>query len=733
MKKRPLCILCVLLIAVQILMAVTGDRLSPVASIFEKNINVNLTAEGQVYGKEKHSKYQILYLKDAEIMCQNQMISNVNIVVYDEKFSSVSLGNKISVTGECIPFEAPRNPGNYNQKFYYEKQGLVTAIWGSSVRKITDETWKVREKLAGLRDRWHSLLCKVLGQKNGGMLSAMMLGERSALDQNWKELYQVNGIGHLLAISGLHLSFVGLTLYHLLRKAGLTYVQAGTIGCVVLGLYAVMTGLSVSTSRALVMFVLRIGADIAGRVYDMMTGLFVSAAIILCWRPLYIYDAGFLLSFGAIFAILLMYPFLREIISFRSKWADGLCASLSIQLFLFPITLYFFFEIPLYSVFLNLIVIPLMSYLLGIGFIGSMLYEMFPAVGTSVLKSSRVIFHIYNWLCQKVIELPGSRIVIGQPEWWQVVLCYVILLLFLYIMGKRIKKKEENKIKWNKCGVFALLICILFVSVPYHPVRNKLSITMLDVGQGDGIFVKGPSGVTYFLDGGSSDVKKVGKYRMESYLKSQGVGKLDYVFISHGDADHMNGIEEMLERQRVGIRIRTLVLPEKNVWDENLKNLAQKALYYGTKVVVIKEKQQIVEEDFKMTCILPKKTYQGKIGNASSMVLLLNYGEFDMLMTGDVEGEGEDVLQKMDFSNQIDVLKVAHHGSKNSTGEEVLKNINPKIALISAGIGNRYGHPHKETLQRLKANGVEVYNTQEYGAVKVETDGKKIRIKTFLK
>lgn len=115
------------------------------------------------------------------------------------------------------------------------------------------------------------------------------------------------------------------------------------------------------------------------------------------------------------------------------------------------------------------------------------------------------------------------------------------------------------------------------------------------------------------------------------------------------------------------------------------------------------------------------------------MVLLLNYGEFDMLMTGDVEGEGEDVLQKMDFSNQIDVLKVAHHGSKNSTGEEVLKNINPKIALISAGIGNRYGHPHKETLQRLKANGVEVYNTQEYGAVKVETDGKKIRIKTFLK
>lgn len=733
MNKRPLCILCVLLIAVQVLMEVAGaGKRASVICPFEKNININLSAEGQVYKREKKSEYQVLYLRDTEVSCQNQKNSKWNIVVYDETFCEVSYGNRIIVKGEGMVFEEPRNPGNYNQKFYYEKQGIAAAVWGKSVQKITDETWNIREKLVELREKWHSLLCRVLGEKNGGMLSAMMLGERSDLDREWKELYQVNGIGHLLAISGLHLSVIGMSLYHLLRKTGLTYAGAGITGGIVLGMYVVMTGLSVSAIRAFTMFVLRIGADITGRVYDMMTSLFISAAIIICWRPLYFFDAGFLLSFGAIFAILFMYPFLRKIISIPSKLVDGLCASLSIQLFLFPVTLYFFFEIPLYSLFLNMIVIPLMSWLLGIGFIGYFLYGVLPSVGTTVLKSSKLIFYIYNRMCEKTVGLPCSRIVIGQPEWWQVVLCYVFLMLFLCLMGKEIKKKEQNKKKWSRCGMLVLLACVLLLAVPYHSFRNRLSVTMLDVGQGDGIFIKGPAGVTYFIDGGSSDVKNAGKYRIEPFLKSQGERQLDYVFISHGDADHMNGIEEMLERQRVGIRIKTLVLPEQIVWDENLKALAQKALMYGTKVVVIKAREQIVEGNLKIMCLLPRKTYKGEIGNASSTVLILNYGDFDMLMTGDVEGEGEDALKEIDFSNQIDVLKVAHHGSKNSTGEEVLRSINPKIGLISAGIGNRYGHPHSETLERLKANGVEVYNTQECGAVKMETDGKTIRIRTFL-
>ena len=141
--------------------------------------------------------------------------------------------------------------------------------FADKVRVLQDDVWRIRESLSKLRERWHKVLIETLGEKNGGMLSAMMTGEKRDLDREWKEVYQVNGIGHLLAISGLHLSFIGLTFYHGLRKIGLSYKTAGMIGGIFLVLYAVMTGLSVSTMRAMLMFLIRIGADMCGRVYDL--------------------------------------------------------------------------------------------------------------------------------------------------------------------------------------------------------------------------------------------------------------------------------------------------------------------------------------------------------------------------------------------------------------------------------------------------------------------------------
>lgn len=724
MKKRPLCACCIVFMIIQVLMLVTGVRgNTPVTDFFEENTKANLIVKGQVYKIEKHLEYHILYLTDAEASYQNQKMSKLNIIVYDEIFTEVSLGNQILATGKWMPFEEPGNPGNYDQKFYYEKQGISIAVWSSEIRMVSDEVWKIRNELAKFRDEWHELLCRVLGKTNGGMLSAMMLGERRELDQERKELYQVNGIGHLLAISGLHLSFVGLSLYHLLRKIGLNYVEAGVIGIIVLGFYTIMTGLSISTIRALIMFVIRVAADMTGRIYDMLTSLSISAVIIVCWRPLYVFDAGFLLSFGAILGILLIYPQIQNLFPWEKKWINGLSVSLAIQIFLFPVTLYFFFEIPVYSILLNMIVIPLMSYLLGSGFIGSFLYKIIPYIGQIIMKSSCFIFSIYDWFCQKVIDLPLARVVLGQPEVWQVALSYVFMFGFVYLCGRRKEKKKKIYL--------ILLVCAVVVTIPFQYRKGKLQVTMLDVGQGDGIFVRGPNDVTYFVDGGSSDVKSVGKYRIEPYLKSQGVGALDYVFVSHGDADHMNGIEEMLERQRVGVKIKTLVLPEKKVWDENLANLAGKAFRCGTKVAVIKEGEQIAEGEFSITCVLPERTYDGEVGNASSMVLLLKYGKFDMLLTGDVEGKGEDALKEKVFSNWIDVLKVAHHGSKNSTGEEVIANLNPKIGFISAGRENQYGHPSKETLKRLEEHGVEIYNTQESGSVWIVTDGHEMKVEKF--
>lgn len=572
------------------------------------------------------------------------------------------------------------------------------------------------------------------------MLSAMMTGEKENLDRESRELYQMNGIGHILAISGLHLSFIGLAFYQGLRKIGMSYLGASLLGGSFLLCYAVMTGFSVSTQRAMVMLLLRIGADLCGRVYDIVTALCFSAAIIVVQRPLFVFDAGFLLSFGAIIGITWLLPIWKgmwllgnhEFVGVKRTVMDSVNDSMAIQIFLFPITNYFFFEIPLYAVVLNVIVIPLLSVILGAGMIGSVIYSVVPWVGEQLLQIGGILLGLYDVLCEWTIKLPFSRIIIGKPKWQQVVFCYCLMAFFLIWMGKQIRKEEKAVSKWSRSGVFILIGAILSVSIPWKGNGREMQVTMLDVGQGDGLYLRGPDGNHYFVDGGSSDVKEIGRYRIEPFLKSQGVGCLDYVFISHGDADHMNGILEMLKRQKLGIRIRNLVLPVREVWDETLCELAKTAQKEGICVLVMGEGDEWEKKGFSIICLHPQKNQVMEAGNGASMVLQVKYGRFEMLFTGDVEGEGEEMLMEQQKLTRVDVLKVAHHGSKHSTTEELIRKLQPKYALVSAGQGNSYGHPHMETTERLKKYGIQLYQTLESGAITITTDGRKMWIEEYI-
>ena len=179
--------------------------------------------------------------------------------------------------------------------------------------QITDKSVDVfREKLAVFRAGWKELLVREMGEREGGILAAILLGEKSDMDPEMKELYQVNGIGHILAISGLHLSFAGLGAYRLFRRLTGSYKAGGLAGGMLLFLYVSMIGMTVSVLRAWVMFLFRVGADVTGRKYDMPTALSVAAVIAVGSNPLYLYDGGFLLSFGALLAICTVIPLLKE-------------------------------------------------------------------------------------------------------------------------------------------------------------------------------------------------------------------------------------------------------------------------------------------------------------------------------------------------------------------------------------------------------------------------------------
>lgn len=680
----------------------------PASSIFfEQTRAKGAVICGEVYKKIIEPEYQILYLKNNSITFQNQSYQEPYMIVYEDTFQKIKIGQGVTLQGTLSAFESARNPGNFDAKFYYVKQSLHGSFWCNKVIKVIGEENRFQEFLFRIRQQWKTVIINELGEEHGGILCAMLLSEKGEMDEEIKELYQKNGYGHLLAISGLHISFVGLGIYHILRKLGMGYGLAGIISVGLLTMYVLLLGFSVSVFRAYIMLLLRIGADLTGRVYDMLTAVMLSAALILWYEPLYLMDAGFQLSHGAILAILFVIPSIKTFTGIKGKMAESLLSGAAINVALFPITLWYYYEIPTYSILWNLIVIPLMSWLLGLGMIGS----IFP-FGRICLKGCKIVLWIYEILGEFGNWLPGNRIVLGRPSLFAVIIFYLLLFVF-------VRWNQDIKPHAKVFGSFFLLSFLLFVKFP----DGKLEITMIDVGQGDCIYIRAPDGTDYLIDGGSSDVSQVGKYRIESFLEYKGVGSLEYVFISHGDSDHCNGIEELLGRQEYSVKIKNLVLPEIYKQDEALIQLGKKAKEAGMKVVCMEKGRQIKQGDFQITCIQPGEEERELEGNAGSMVLDISFRSFSMLFTGDVEDEGEKKLIQNLQGKSFQVLKVAHHGSKNSSTKEFLQVVRPQIGLISAGKENSYGHPHQETMERLEAVNCVILQTKQEGAITLKTDG----------
>ncbi len=723
-KTRPLCFVCLCFLMIQtvILIAISGKSSTeiPASSIFYDENEKSVLIHGQVYKKTSLSKFQVLYLK-------NNSVSDSHIMVYDDNFIEVAIGQSVALQGTTKCFDVARNPGSFDQRFYYAKQDIYGIVWCDKVTEISGKENWCMEHLYQFKMNWKKLIYDTIGEEKGAILSAMLLGDKGDMEPEMKELYQKNGIGHILAISGLHISFIGLGIYRIIRKTGLGYIPSGVFAILVLSLYALMIGFSVSVIRAYIMLLFRIGADMSGRIYDMLTALMVGAGVTIGIQPLYLMDAGFLLSYGAILGILFVLPMLEKILRCRRKLLSGVLASVAINIMLFPIILWFYYEIPTYSLALNFIIIPMTSVLLGIGMLGGLIGFVIWPVGHLCLYACKLILWVFEMLSRAGSKLPYWRIVMGQPELWQMMLYYFVLMMGIIVIRDDRKRKQRKVLFGILCACLGFSIFLM----AYRPMGN-LTVTMLDVGQGDSLFLQGPEGNTYLIDGGSSDVEGLGKYRMEPFLKSKGVASLDYVFVTHGDTDHYSGIEEMLKRMDVGVEIRRLVLPSNWKKDDALVELAQTAQKAGVSIVIIEAGKCIKEGDLRLECIQPASSDNHLSGNAGSLVLAVEFREFSMLCTGDVEMGGEDALTKRLTNHGYTVLKVAHHGSKHSSSETFLRVAQPKIAIISAGENNSYGHPHQETLNRLKDIRCQIFETVQNGAITLQTDGNTLTIDCFL-
>ncbi len=508
-----------------------------------------------------------------------------------------------------------------------------------------------------------------------------------------------------------------------------------------------MTGMGVSTARAVILFCLAAAADMLGKSYDMLTALSAAALFLLAKEPLYVRSPSFLLSFGAVLGIGLIYPELAALFPVRRKTVQSFCVSLSVQLMLTPLLAYFYFELPVYGILLNLLLIPLMTILMYAGGLAAFVsaFSMKAACVPAVFCS--LILKFYEEAGKWSLRLPGSVFICGKPREWKLIFYYgTLAALLIWRAGARRRQKlricaaeeEEESVKKEprirqKQTVF-VLVCLFIHLILFLRIPAGLEFTMMDVGQGDGLFLKTEQGTAVLVDGGSSDISGVGTYRILPFLKSQGIRRLDYVIVTHMDADHYSGVKEILKKSAEpgGMKVGCLLLSKQSSEEEKGEELIRLVKEAGAEARIIEEGMCIRDGALELTCLYPEKGMRSRDKNEGSVVLKAVFGEVSLLLTGDLGEEGERKLLESGENLDCDILKAGHHGSRTSTTEEWLQAVSPKLTLISCGQENSYGHPHKETLERLKNAGSSVLTTTDYGALTVRSDGKSFQAEGFL-
>ena len=675
----------------------------------------------------------------------NLELNTVSGIVYIavENVENLTTGMQVVANGQIDPMERADNPGNYDEYSYLRSNGVILKLKADTedivICRENANTVNIQGWLYELRCNIKYMLSKICTERELGLLSAMVIGEKSDIDSDIKELYSTQGIAHVLAISGLHISVIGMGIYKLLRRK-MWYLSSATVGAVVMISFTFMTGNSVSAVRAVVMFVLHVLADVLGRKYDMLSSLSLSAILLLWDNPYYITNGSFLLSYAAMVAVSVAGPIVIEFVAMKNVFINSLLFNISLTFTSLPINSCLFYRLSTYSILLNLLVVPLMSIVLLMTILGILAGFFFESAGVFIIGTAVYILRLYESLSSWTASLPYSSVVTGGLEWKTVSLYYLCLGLILVLMKyghligrlKLFKMRQilEVYVKPICWLAVATLLCSMTIMI-YAPKQNGFSLYFLDVGQGDCAYIHSETGLDYLIDGGSTDERGVGQYKIESFLEYMDVDTLEYVFVSHCDTDHISGIVELIEREMIGIDNLVLPATELAVFSENALELVALAQDKGIRVLYFGEGDSMVDGDIELYCVSPKVSASYSDINEASMVLLMKCEQLNCVFTGDIGIETEkQIVEKIEehfmyrSTDKPMVLKVAHHGSNGSSGKEFLEMLLPDIAVISCGEDNSYGHPHKETLQRLEDAGSEVAIAFESGAIAIENDEK---------
>lgn len=722
MSRRPLCIIGCLAVLTLWLFNLMGVSIFNGTPLDLSVCGNSVTIQGILYKQETNSFYTSLYLKETNLIqnSKKQSIDNIKANIKTDKLKDIpEVGDKVFVQGRLKQIPEPGNPGQFNEQGYYYARKIKWYLEAEKVivQKSRANRWLfVRNQI---KEALKLKLEQITSKETKGLFLAILLGEKSEVERETLLRMQMSAMSHCIVVSGTHLSILGWGLFRLLRKARVPLGIAGIVSIFLMIQYGIFTGNGASAVRAVIMFSMAVGAVITGRTYDLLSALALSVLLLLLDNPKWLTDSGFLLSLGAVIGLSIFYPQLKS--KKEKKLGNTFAGSIAVLLVTLPIQMHAFYEIPLFGIFVNLFVLPTIGMVLMSGIAGCVFAFLSLFLGKILVLPAVMILSFYLKIGEVIQSFPQATYITGNVSIYRAV-CYYGVLAVWWLL----KKKYE---KIPRMGLI-LAVFILLFPIP----KNQTRITFLDVGQGDCAVICQKEEV-YVIDGGSSDVSKVGTYRILPFLKYNGIRKIDGIFLSHPDDDHMNGIEELLEtvaKKETSLKIKTVYLSKNKEKEEKINEIAQLAKTAGCEVRYIKKGAQLKQKAFQIECLSPEN--ETGDSNENSQVLLFKTTDLSVLFTGDMEQKGEDLVTEElnERQEQIDILKVPHHGSKNSAKEAFLEVVNAQIGIISCGEDNSYGHPHKELLERLKKNQMSWYVTTERGAITV-TAGKRNKLSFYKK
>ncbi len=622
-------------------------------------------------------------------------------------------------------------------------------------------------------------------------LKALLLGEKQGLSPQLEEAFQATGIYHVLVISGQHVAIMAGFLFALFRLFRFPLPFAALLTMAGLATYGAIVEGQSSIVRAIVMTYVFLLVLILDRDRNLLNSVALAGLALLLVDPFWLFDAGFQLSFAAVLAIALLgLPLLHrltqpykkalwqidqssfdarfsprladfrialrlKIEALRQFWkfkaidlpkrmivlplcvllwlVDIFLISLAIQAVFSVLMILYFHRVSLLSPLVNLLVVPLVGVIVPLGFFFFFCSLFLPAIGSLLIKTCSILV---GWLLKLATLFANDswgNYRIATPPQWLVILYLSSLGLFL------VSRKKAYRLIWSSTASVSLLMLLV---QPFGPTKagRDLQVTFLDVRQGDCIFLRFPDASTMLIDGGgllgrsfgedfSEETFDVGEKVVSPFLWSQRIMSLDTVVLTHAHHDHMSGLHAILKN-----------FPVKELWIGKNPMTPEYMRFLKTavrKAVIVRSFSSGDEVDCHGSLIDFLNPDKGHIpspapSNNDSLVFTLQYGSRSFLLTGDIEKKIEARIIDRAWDIHADTLKVAHHGSRSSTTTEFLATINPVLAVISVAEHSPFGHPHDDVLERLKQKPVQVFRTDQNGAITIFTDGNQLRVQTFL-